>query len=679
MMENADMTKDLKQLNRDMTPKGAGSKLSMLSTWDKSGTNDGLLKKQLDRGAALPFKQLDSPRTSSISEDSGTGPTYVNSRYTSTTNNLTNLARPIRRHCQSTPVSGSSQRRTIFDSFWKKDDEASSTSGDTDSDTMSATSARSRNSARNGRGRAHSISTVPDSPNPASPRHQSDESSDSGSATRDGINIMMFSPPVRHKSVIMSHFEGLQDLPEDMHMTLPVLPAPLSRTYRNDGTQYNSGMYPLVAFRSILQKASYGPDSAEERLEDSSEHSGKLSPPRGEFCKSAQGTMVMPLPLTLTDSIHLNSMRRNKGGTQRPISSIFNDLQSDESSSTQSASRHRVSFDPRITISELYDEMPRRWYSDGELDKFKMDTILIAQRYLRHHPELVPDYCAGVVDPVTGVAKKKALYSLPVLNNVSLEDGEDSDDSTTSPGQTSSSKSTFLYDYVKMARIHVRKILIVDPNKLVLDLFCRSLQQIFPEAELTLAQTGDEALYRTEQLYKEGLSQGRAFDLVIVEERLHALPLRGFGHSPRLTTNPTKGGSSKSLAKAKHNSMTQLADYNKATTTSPATDAYHPNLISGSEVLRQIKRLEAGFCHPDRRMAEEEYDGFGEEPSQRQEQVCWKSLLVGVCVDQKHDTLKLFSSGADLVWGKPPPPMGENLRNTLVSMLVRKRSPAFGN
>lgn len=678
MMVNADMAKDLRHLDRYMTPKGTSS--SWLSAWDKSATSDKMLQKKLEGSVAPPLKefaQLDSPKSISASGDCAMCPTNVNSRCSSTSSNLTNLARPIRRRCQSTPVSGTSQRRTIFASFWKKDGEASSMSGDTDSDTMSAASARSRNSNRNGRGRAHSISTVPNSPNPASPSRESNDSSDPGSSARDGINIMMFTPPLRHKSVIMSHFNGLQDLPEEMHMTLPALPAPLSRTYRSDGTHYNSGMYPLVAAKSILQRASYGHDPAEEQLEDSITPSAKLIPPLGKSRKSAKGNMVMPLPLplplALTDSIHLNSM--SLGGKQRRIGSISNDLQSDESSSTQSASRHRVSFDPRITISELYDEMPRKWYSDGELDKFKMDTILIAQRYLRLHPELVPDYCSGVVDPVTGVAKRKALYSLPVLNNVALVDGEDSDDSmAASPTQLSSSRSTLLYDYAKMARIHVRKILIIDPNKLVLDLFCRSLQQIFPDAKLTAVQSGGEALYHIEQLYKTGLSQGRAFDLVIVEERLHALPLR----SPCMTTNPTKDRSSKQLARAKHNSMTQLTDYNKATTASTSMNTCHRKLISGSEVMRRIKQLEFTYCPPDCPRGAGEYDSSGEEPSQCKEQFCWRSLLVGVCVDQKHDALKLWQSGADLVWGKPPPPMGENLRNTLVSMLVRRRSRASG-
>ena len=94
----------------------------------------------------------------------------------------------------------------------------------------------------------------------------------------------------------------------------------------------------------------------------------------------------------------------------------------------------------------------------------------------------------------------------------------------------------------------------------------------------------------------------------------------------------------------------------------------------------KLKQVEDDFCRHDRCIWEDaEFEdpaslgghanGADQEPCS-----CWRALVVGVCVDQKHDSIKLWKGGADFVWGKPPPPMGENLRNQLISLLVKKRN-----
>ena len=143
--------------------------------------------------------------------------------------------------------------------------------------------------------------------------------------------------------------------------------------------------------------------------------------------------MVMPLPLALTDSIHLNTQRRHENESQQEHDD--NPLyDSDDTSSSQSQrSTRRVYFDPRVTITEYNDKVPREWYTDSELDKFKFDTILLAQRFLRSRPELAVDYCTGLVDPTTGVVRKKALYSLPILNDVTVNGESKTETSAGSP------------------------------------------------------------------------------------------------------------------------------------------------------------------------------------------------------------------------------------------------------
>jgi hypothetical protein len=49
------------------------------------------------------------------------------------------------------------------------------------------------------------------------------------------------------------------------------------------------------------------------------------------------------------------------------------------------------------------------------------------------------------------------------------------------------------------------------------------------------------------------------------------------------------------------------------------------------------------------------------------------SLLVGVSARPALDRDKLIKSGADCVWGKPPPEMNATLRNELLELLMKKR------
>ena len=573
------------------------------------------------------------------------------------------------RDMRSQSTSGTSARRTIFGSFWKKGDNATSDSVVSEGDSDSQSGSSTKSASQNGRARSSSFA-VPESPVSASHRKSRRLSFDSNSNRDGNVDIMRFSPPVEYRSVLRSRFEDLHQLPKELQKVLPPLPSPLSRICHRDGSLSSGGMYPLTSPRSILQKSSYGTLTLEQqKTEQLPSFQG------GDFHKSTTGSsqaqkMIMSIPLSLTDSIHHNT-RQLADKSQARKTSILEDIMAADDTSSSSSTNRRVQFDPRVTISEYDDHVARQWYPDSDLDGFKFETIALAQRYLLKHPDMAAEYCLGRLDPVTGCIRKKPLYSLSILNSVA--GNSDNDDDSTSASQATGSPrvATPSYDYAERASMHVQKILIVDPNTLILDLFRKSLLQIFPHAELTTVQTGEEALYHMKRAWSQSkpTMSPRAFDIVIMEERL-----RGFGQSP---------GQVRTIFKTEYSSMKDMADGKMGNTATPSatvvagSELFQPKFVSGSEVITKLKQLEDDFCRPDRCILE---DDELEDPIDQSDgtdlgsPLCWRSLIVGVCVDQKHDALRLWQNGCDVVWPKPPPPMGENFRNQLVSLLVKKRN-----
>merc|ERR1719410_651694 len=76
-----------------------------------------------------------------------------------------------------------------------------------------------------------------------------------------------------------------------------------------------------------------------------------------------------------------------------------------------------VTFDPRVTVTEFEDPIPRKWYEDYELDQHKREAIALAQAYLRKHPAVLKRYRQPILDPITKTTRKRALFSLPVFSS----------------------------------------------------------------------------------------------------------------------------------------------------------------------------------------------------------------------------------------------------------------------
>lgn len=731
MMVNSDLTKDLVQLLGVQHPQQQTTTIAQKQFFCSNNNSKkkmknptkapplsrlvvggGALKSKVDQTTLKQKVTEVSKSTVTTRKDERGGIDSTSSSTASRTTNskqspvakLASVSKPPRVRIQST--GGETMRRTIFDSFWKRGD---STVADGDSDSQSASSSSQQQNNR--RKRSNSVSKPRSSPLSSSQRKglhsnpgsfessfssSSQNSKTNGRSKNNSINIMRFSPPVKYRSNLRSRFGELHQLPNAIQQLLPPLPSPLSRICHRDGSLSSGGMYPLTLPRSILHTSSYEPPlSVKQRQQHHLEQQENLpssSFQAGDFGRISTGLaaskFVMSIPLSLTDSMRLDNTRKYAADAEDGETS------DDTASSIRSATSRRVQFDPRVTISEYDDCVHRQWYSDSDLTAFKFETIAIAQRYLLHHPDVAAEFSVGKVDPFTGSIRKNTLYSLPILNNISVSEDDDDDDAEDgSPSSNSKAANArdaaTSFDYSERASIHVQKILIVDPNTLILDLFRKSLLQIFPHSELTTVQTGDEAVHHMKRAWSQSTPTApRAYDIVIMEERLRALPSRGFG--------PSSQQSPKFLPTTKSCSLTDVTDCKKTLRTTMSSSAtmracsgdFQPVYLSGSEVIARLKELENDFCRPDRCILEDgEFDEASEAPLSAAKidlagapvlgSLCWRSLIVGVCVDQKHDAVRLWQSGCDVVWPKPPPPIGENVRNQLVSLLVKKRSSAL--
>ena len=431
------------------------------------------------------------------------------------------------------------------------------------------------------------------------------------------------SPPPAKRVISGEHFRPIQEVPATLAERLPPVPLPLQRFFQDDGKlSCLGGAYPLVApTRSILRTSSYARDDIEQQS-----NSRWLESVPAEFGDT----------FNLTRSFH-------------PVNTLH--LQDEASSNSGVSSQdRRVEFDPRVTVIEFPDdEVGRQWFSDADLDRCKGETISLAQQYLLKHPELLEQYNKKTLDPVTGTMRKKALFSLKVFS-MSADDSEGMADENN--GRDSK---------YRLAMREVKQIVIVDRNKLILDLFRRSLQTLFPNARISVYQSGEEALQCYERASSGNASQHgnvRGIDIVIAEERLHQ-PL------VRLGTPEGKASSlPKNLLSSRRNKGYATWVSWKSLSSLPNKDESEPRM-SGSELFSKI--LMADECGQNDASTAVPAEASALTPIQ------WPPLLIGVSMRPQIDASTFYDHGADLVWGKPPPNMNECLRDQLVAALLKKR------
>jgi hypothetical protein len=517
-----------------------------------------------------------------------------------------------------------SSRRAIFGHYWKKESPSSA-----------------KNTLRNGLSINKSKISSPLQRTPTPPRATRKRSSSlsilESTALPEAKDYRMFSPPKEHTSAIANRFASVEDIPINSMESLPPLPSPLRRLCSegdSTGTRSLHGMYPLVTPIPILRQSSYR----------------SLLPPR---TSSGPTSATKPsLQELFSGSFNLTQSLR-----------IQNDeiLQDLESSSTSSSETIRnVKFDPRVTITEFEDNVERQWYNEFELEVLKHETVVLAQEYLIAHPQEAERYNRAKMDQVTGTLRKKALFSLPVLSSIidgALPNAEGG-------------------DYQLLLESQVKNILVVDPNKQILDLFCKSINLIFPHARLTTTQNGEEALRLITAELQRGygsLAQQRNFDIIIVEQRLY--PSLKNASQTRDTTGLTPATSCCNIAEASSDDghyrvLRKPNSFNYVETMRRAPDGT-VNMF-GSELLRAICEMEDEVFKDATRdkNSSTTYEAMASAISSRIE---WRALLIGVSAQPDRDAKTLRENGADVIWGKPIPSVGDALRNQLLSALISKR------
>jgi CheY-like chemotaxis protein len=419
-----------------------------------------------------------------------------------------------------------------------------------------------------------------------------------------------FSIPRNHRPAIGEHFLPIGDMFSELEKLLPALPTPLQRYFSDGKKALLGGAYPLNAPTSILRESSYH-----------------------KFVESQS----LPLEAVQHDASSFNMTKSCQNllpRTEAETSSI---------STSSSASRSRsVHFDPRVTVTEYPDVPERQWFSDEELERFKCQTIALAQNYLVTQPEMMEEYSKARLDPVTGTLRKKALFSMPVLSSIDETENPRLAHRTCVEGRD-------------LAEREIKNILLVDPNTVVLDLFRRSLHAIFPNANISVAKNGEEALQMVQRAMPcRSRGTERGFDVVIAEEKLsrNLSDTKANIHSGKSDSNLDGLTSRPANQVVKHDSLSSFSE------------ACCRSGMSGSELFGEISKIEKTFDDPQTQQLTEVTSLV---PAPR------RALLIGVSLRPDLDTPSFVANGAAFVWGKPPPMVNGTLRNQMVSTLVKKR------
>jgi len=339
----------------------------------------------------------------------------------------------------------------------------------------------------------------------------------------------------------------------------------------------------------------------------------------------------------------------------RPVSNTIVSKSDEEASSHGSCvSRHasleclpsnrRISFDPHVTVYEFgtthYERKGgEKWFSEDEMTQFKKEAM---QRIrLRSMKTLIP---TGTGRALVVASKENAKLNdnksqgVISFNHPALGFEEDFDPNSRSPRNVSVRAA---FQNVAAAD-HIKNILVVDSHEIFLALFTKSLKHMVPHASVATARSAEEALTRIEAARKAfpqrdgGSTHG--FDIIVVEERLSG-PSSVRQRACGLRTNAAQLHSSST-------SSTQTGG--EASVQQRRSD----DVTSGSDLIRHLVELER-------------IEGRGNSIR--------PSLMIGVSARLAQDREKIEKSGADCVWGKPPPEMNSSLRNELLKLLMKKR------
>lgn len=329
---------------------------------------------------------------------------------------------------------------------------------------------------------------------------------------------------------------------------------------------------------------------------------------------------------------------KKEGGERQRLRKISEGSESDHEH-LKRASRHpsfeslndskksSVGFDPHIWIYEYKPQwtIDELWFSDDELTEFKQEAIQrVRLRSAANEATVIPTGTGRVIEvpSATGAHpgnRPSANKSNAILFNhpaLSCDDELDNDEAAEKMIQDAVSRE-------------IRNVLLVD-HEICLALFTKSLKYMLgPHISITTARSGEEAITRIEGCRKAfPLRDGgslHGFDVILVEERLGSFPVQS------------------------------LASNDKQSVQSAGDDSVQRRRMkSGSALIRFIAQEEQNFI------------ASGGERGR-----C--ALLIGVSARFTEDQGVHRKSGADILWGKPPPKMDKEQRNHLLKVLLKKR------
>lgn len=273
----------------------------------------------------------------------------------------------------------------------------------------------------------------------------------------------------------------------------------------------------------------------------------------------------------------------------------------------------------------------KTWYSHSEIDRFKHEAIMRIRNWtLKRRKRTMPD---EIISTGTGrvitrgagvpVAKNlRALYTNPALRSDAEDDEEDFYSMADRRNQ----------ELLK----EIRTVLIVDSHDIFLSLLAKDIKSMLPHVKVVTAYTVQEASHRMDTAKAiEGNKCTHGFDLVVIEERL--MQRIGRYRSISLPTNveqsKTEPSSGSSLIQRIAHQVKKLSNTDEADVKSDKSTVNHSN--------------DNGHRVP---------------------------LVIGISAYLQQDGKKLKDSGADIVWGKPPPRMDESLRNEILRLIMMKRN-----
>jgi len=389
----------------------------------------------------------------------------------------------------------------------------------------------------------------------------------------------------------------------------PSIPKP-SQTYINDG---DNSDHSCVRPRSILRRNSCSSQCSNKSSSSLLDEKDNVIGAR--FKKSILGDFD-PLKKYLKEIAGPDSMTTKSSST--PL--LKDDVQQmpPRRKSTGILGR-KIRFDPQVWVHEykrILVEKEQMWWTQSEMEKFKYQAV---ERIRSRHNTFTGSGTGRMVyTPMK--SKPRAFYNHPALG---FEEEED--------------YAVEHKELLNDADTELKTILIIDPQEIFLRLLSKSLTVMLPNVEITTARTSEEAFFYIEKnrslhpISKGGAVHG--FDMILTEERLH-----GIAHSHLKRDAKDRQQSSESSNESK----------------SPKNKP----ILSGSDFFEFLSYQETEIKKTITTSSNEEIR---------------YSILVGISAFHDEDGASMINSGASMVWGKPPPPMNDDLKLELIKTIKKKR------